>query len=169
MDIAELRVKEKIDTDLAISQLGKHLHIFDNDEKWFIPSFIEFQYGALNESVNAHRSVLNKLKQYSLTKKYEQFINSSLTDQDKDKDKDKDMDKDKDKIKYKDNVRLFKKEYDKLIEKYGLKATEWMIDKLGNYKGSKGKTYKSDYRAILNWVADEAKKKKIVKEKILEY
>lgn len=30
--------------------------------------------------------------------------------------------------------------------------------KFDNYKGSKGKTYKSDYRAILSWVADKVTK-----------
>lgn len=29
---------------------------------------------------------------------------------------------------------------------------------LDNYKGSSGKSYKSDYRAILNWVVDKAQK-----------
>ena len=29
-----------------------------------------------------------------------------------------------------------------------------MIEILNNYKGSKGKKYKSDYMAILNWVVE---------------
>ena len=29
-----------------------------------------------------------------------------------------------------------------------------MIEILDNYKGSKGKKYRSDYRAILNWVVN---------------
>ena len=29
-----------------------------------------------------------------------------------------------------------------------------MIEILDNYKGAKGKRYKSDYRAILTWVVD---------------
>ena len=34
------------------------------------------------------------------------------------------------------------------------KATKRMIEILDNYKGAKGKRYKSDYRAILTWVVD---------------
>jgi len=46
-------------------------------------------------------------------------------------------------------------EYDKLIKKYGENNVKKMIEKLDNYKGATGKKYKSDYRAILNWVAEE--------------
>jgi len=59
------------------------------------------------------------------------------------------------KEKYAEFVKMSKNEYKKLIEKYGKEEVQEMIEKLDNYKGSKGKTYESDYRAILNWVADE--------------
>ena len=59
---------------------------------------------------------------------------------------------DSEKIKYRDFVKMKETEYQKLIEKFGDKFTERCLDVLDNYKGSKGKTYKDDYRAILNWV-----------------
>lgn len=46
-------------------------------------------------------------------------------------------------------------EYDKLLSSYGATHAALMISKLNNYKGSTGKRYKNDYRAILSWVADE--------------
>lgn len=107
IDIAELRIGEKLDEKSAVKELGKHLHIFDDGGKWFLPSFIDFQYGELNPSVNAHKSVIGKLKKYKLDKKYEQFINCSRRDQDKDKDKDMDKDMDKDKDKKKSNAEIF--------------------------------------------------------------
>ena len=58
---------------------------------FFIPYFIEFQYGILNENVQTHKSVIEKLKKYNLLKKYEQFMKSSTTL--KNKNKDEDMDK----------------------------------------------------------------------------
>ena len=94
-DVTELRIGNKLDLELAKKELGKHIFEFDNGEKWFIPFFIDFQYGSLNPSVNAHKSVIDKLKKRGLTKIYEQFINSSRTDMDKDKDKDKDEDKER--------------------------------------------------------------------------
>lgn len=49
-------------------------------------------------------------------------------------------------------VTLSSTEHEQLIKKYGEEATKAMIQILDNYKGSSGKKYKSDYRAILNWV-----------------
>ena len=50
-------------------------------------------------------------------------------------------------------------EYEKLISTYGKEFADQCIKKLDDYKGSSGKTYKSDYRAIGSWVVDEVKKK----------
>jgi hypothetical protein len=65
---------------------------FDSGKKWFIPSFISFQYGELSEQNRAHNSVLLILKNNDLLK----YINKPLISplkgaMDKDKDKDKDM------------------------------------------------------------------------------
>lgn len=56
---------------------------------------------------------------------------------------------------YAEYVTMTENEYNKLVEKHGQALTEQMIEVLDNYKGSKGKTYKSDYRAILSWVVDK--------------
>ena len=58
------------------------------------------------------------------------------------------------KYNYADYVTLTRDEYAKLCESYGEDAAKRMIEILDNYKGSKGKKYKSDYKAILNWVVD---------------
>ena len=71
---------------------------------------------------------------------------------------DKEKEEDKEKEKYGECVSLTKSEYEKLITKYGLGFTKRCIEKLDNYKGANGKKYKSDYRAILNWVVDGIKK-----------
>ena len=55
-------------------------------------------------------------------------------------------------IKYRDFVFLYENEYQKLLEEHGEENTKRLLDILDNYKGSKGKTYKDDYRAILSWV-----------------
>jgi len=56
---------------------------------------------------------------------------------------------------YAEFVSLTRHEYEKLVQQYGEGDTKKMISKLDNYKGAHGKTYDSDYRAILNWVAGE--------------
>lgn len=58
------------------------------------------------------------------------------------------------KIAYAEFVRMTQTEYDKLVIEHGKPAVDWMVNKLDNSKGSSGKVYKSDYRAILNWVVD---------------
>lgn len=58
------------------------------------------------------------------------------------------------KIKYAEFVSMTEEEYQKLISKYGQAFTQRAIEILDNYKGSRGKRYKSDYRTILNWVVD---------------
>jgi hypothetical protein len=54
---------------------------------------------------------------------------------------------------YADHVQMTEEEYQKLIDKYGEPKTKAMIEKLNVFKGAKGQVYKSDYMAILNWVA----------------
>ena len=61
------------------------------------------------------------------------------------------------KRKYAEFVSMTEAEYDKLIAVYGQEATARMIETLDNYKGSSGKKYKSDYRAILSWVAEKVR------------
>jgi hypothetical protein len=60
-------------------------------------------------------------------------------------------------IRYAEFVQLKESEYNKLIEEHGKPLTDKMIEVLDNYKGANGKKYKSDYRAILNWVVDKVK------------
>lgn len=56
-----------------------------------------------------------------------------------------------------DFVYMSPKEYDRLCERFGKDAADEMITILSNAKGAKGYNYKSDYHAILAWVAREYK------------
>lgn len=58
------------------------------------------------------------------------------------------------KYKYAEFVSLTRDEYAKLCAQYSDEGAKRMIEILDNYKGANGKRYKSDYRAILNWVVD---------------
>lgn len=59
------------------------------------------------------------------------------------------------KKKYAEFVKFTPKEHQKLLDRFGKYHANLMIEKLDNAKGSKGYKYKSDYRAILSWVAEE--------------
>ena len=56
-------------------------------------------------------------------------------------------------------VALFPAEHQKLIDELGAERTQRVIEILDNYKGSKGKRYASDYRAIRSWVIGELEKR----------
>lgn len=64
------------------------------------------------------------------------------------------------KVKYADFVLMTEAEYQKLCEMYGKPFADACIETLSNYKGAKGKSYKSDYLAILNWVVDRVNEKR---------
>ncbi len=64
----------------------------------------------------------------------------------------------KEKKVYAEFVSMLEDEYKKLVSFHGARNTKIFIDVLNNYKGSTGKTYKSDYLTILNWVIDKTKK-----------
>jgi len=101
----------EVDIELAAFQIGIEL---DESEilntfnrkivpfkpgKWFVPKFIVYQYGELNESNRAHLSVIKILTKYGLYKglnEVEQGAYKKLEGA-KDKDKDKELDKVKDK------------------------------------------------------------------------
>lgn len=59
---------------------------------------------------------------------------------------------------YAETVLMTESEYNNLVERYSEEGAQWMITKLDNYKAARGVVYKSDYRAILNWVVKEWQK-----------
>ncbi|NLH52724.1 MAG: hypothetical protein GX459_07755, partial [Bacteroidales bacterium] len=61
------------------------------------------------------------------------------------------------KKKYAEYVSLTEEEYQKLCDEHTQANADLFIQILNNYKGAKGKTYKSDYLAILNWVIEKTK------------
>lgn len=58
------------------------------------------------------------------------------------------------KRKFAEFVSMTNDEYSSLVAKLGEKGARRCVEILDNYKGQNGRSYKSDYRAILNWVVD---------------
>lgn len=56
---------------------------------------------------------------------------------------------------YAEFVKMREQDYQSLVTSYGEEMVTEMIRVLDNYKGSHGKAYKDDYRAILSWVAEK--------------
>jgi hypothetical protein len=96
IEVAEIRTGEKFYVEQALENFGEKVIPFDNGEKWFIPDFIEFQYGELNPENRAHKSVLDLLSKYKIKGLISTLQGAKDKDMDKDKVKDKVKDKEKD-------------------------------------------------------------------------
>lgn len=73
----------------------------------------------------------------------------------------KELNKNKNKNKIREYVFLSQSELDKLNSEFSEHEVSWMLDKLNDYKASKGVQYKSDYHAINMWVKDAFRKAKV--------
>lgn len=95
IEVAEIRIGEKLDEKKALSFFGDKIIPLDNGTKWFIPSFIEFQYpSGLSENNKAHTSIIKNLDRYKDQIENFKPLESPLQgDKDMVMDKDKEMDK----------------------------------------------------------------------------
>ncbi len=65
-EVAQLRTGQKIDPKTALKLFKDKIIEIDGGSKWFIPSFINFQYGHLSEKNRAHINVISVLAKYNL-------------------------------------------------------------------------------------------------------
>lgn len=95
IEVAEIRIGEKLDYNKAIMFFNDKIIPLDNGAKWFIPSFIEFQYpSGLSENNKAHTGIIKNLERYKNEIENYKPLESPLQG-DKVMVKDKVMDKDK--------------------------------------------------------------------------
>lgn len=67
IDVACIRIGAKVTLEQAKEAFGDHIVEIDGGSKWFIPSFLEFQYGPqLSRSNNIFRSIDRILSKYDL-------------------------------------------------------------------------------------------------------
>ena len=171
IEVAAIRIGEKIDSKEAIKSFDEKIIIFDKGNKWFIPSFLEFQYpSGLNSDNRAHNSVIILLEKYNLRISKNKPLISPLEgsmDMDMVKDMDKDMVKGEKKVKFKENILLTQKEHSQLVAEFGEKYVIDFYEYLSAYKIEKSYKTKSDYLTIKRWVVDAIlKQNKTVSPKI---
>ena len=158
MEVAAIRIGEKIDLKEAIKSFDEKIIILDKGNKWFIPSFLEFQYpSGLNSDNRAHNSVIILLEKYNLRISKDKPLISPLKgamDMDMVKDMDKDMVKGEKKVKFKENILLTQKEHLQLVAEFGEKYVIDFYEYLSAYKIEKSYKTKSDYLTIKRWVVD---------------
>lgn len=79
----------KVTDQHLVDWFGEKLRPFDGD-KYFIPSFVSFQYGSLNPANNAHKPVIALVEMIEKLGPQEPLESPLLGAQDKDKDKEQD-------------------------------------------------------------------------------
>jgi hypothetical protein len=76
-DVLQIRLGIKTTLEEAVKELGDHVVVLDRGTKWFIPSFIEFQYGPeLSKANNIYKSIAKILDKYDLYK----YLTVEITD-----------------------------------------------------------------------------------------
>lgn len=125
------------------SAFGDKLTKF-GDDKYFIPSFIDFQYGYLNPENKVHRSVLERLEKVAPNKPLDSPLKWAK-DKEKEKDKAKDQEKDKEKECF-DFENIYKIYPRKLGKAKGIKTLQKLI--------TTQEQYESFSKAVSNYAQD---------------
>ncbi|KAF0148754.1 MAG: hypothetical protein FD143_2836 [Ignavibacteria bacterium] len=103
----------QIDPEEIKEVFSKQIIEIDNNKKWFIKDFIEFQYncsiGELNPLNKVHNSVLTILKKYHVDEEIKGLARGLQGAKDKDKERDKDKDKKHEVLNY-FNIKGYSKE-----------------------------------------------------------
>ena len=134
IEVAALRIGEYITEKNAISFFSEKVIPIDDGKKWFIPSFIEFQYpSGLNPTNKAHGGIIQILKKYNLINEDFKPLISPLQGA-KDMDMDKDMDKDNG-----ENSKTFKNPFSASF------LASW-----SNWKDYKKKEFKFNYKSVIS-------------------
>ena len=151
-ELAEYLIGEKIDWKGFVDKTNGNIEVLQNG-KWWLVDFCEFQYKDLSEHSESRpiQSYIRLLKKHGLWGRFKGLPKGmdSVQEQEKEKDKIK-------KKTYAPAVSMTEKEYAKLVGDYGQTLTNTAVDILSNWKKAKGKTYKSDYHAILTWAMEKA-------------
>ncbi len=133
--LAEFSIGKKLNWEKIIKILGHRIHIFDDDKKWYITEFIEFQCGEyLSVNSYPHKQILELLKRYNL---YNSVIGNDnkildypsnrvgTTLKEREEEKDKDIDKEKDKEKEEERAKKYWEDFwIKYPKKQGKKDAE---------------------------------------------
>ena len=115
LELAEFQIGMPIDATDINKLLKDHIEII-KDDKWFLRKFVDFQYGQLRDTNNAHISVIKILNKYGVNLGANEVLtSSSQADQDKEQDKEQDKSKVKEKEKMNPDILKVSKAHKKTI------------------------------------------------------
>ena len=122
-------------------------------DKWFIPKFVEYQYGELNENNRAHLSVINILNKYNLLDPNKTLARSlkGIKEQVKVQVKVKDKSKGKS-----SQLESIKNNLEELQSEFPTVNVKIEYDKFVDYLAANGKTYKNYNAGFKNWLRNDS-------------
>jgi len=135
-------------TRIDVKTINRMLAFCTDNCKWI--EIIGMQDGAVKAQEGAERVPsleLNRTEMNRTETRETENMSSSIPSSEDPNPKEK-------KIHYAEHVTMTEEQHGKLREKYSKRFVDKCIEVLDNYKGSRGKKYKSDYHTIRNWVID---------------
>jgi hypothetical protein len=146
IDVARIRIGEQITEREALKFFGDKVIRIDEGNKWYIPSFIDFQYpSGLNPDNKAHGGIIKVLQKYNLIDDEFKPLVSPLYGA---------MDMDKVMVMDKDKVIVKKKLVENLNSKCKFdEALEYFTIRLGEEQG-KTEAQKFFKAAANNWITN---------------
>jgi|TARA_R110002033_G_scaffold81364_5_gene132194 hypothetical protein len=144
---ASFQLKVELDESEILNTFNRKIVPF-KPGKWFVPKFIVYQYGELNESNRAHNSVIKILTKYKLYKGLTRGLQGPM-------DMDKDMDKVKDKEGKKEQLETIKSNLSAYSEKYPALNIQFYYDSFVDWLDATGKQYKKYDSAFNNCCRSE--------------
>lgn len=156
-EVPQLNGNERFIFPMIRAQIDRDMAAYESESAAFTEAKREAgRKGGLASASKRKQNKANASK--SKQNQANQAIDKGI-DKEKDIDSDKDIDKDS-KVQWAENVSMTNEEHDKLVSAHGEADTARLIEILDNYKGSTGKRYKSDYRAILSWCVERLEEEK---------
>lgn len=179
IEVAQIRVGEKLCEKKALQFFGDKVITIDGGTKWFIPSFIEFQYpSGLSENNKAHAGIIKILEKYqNQIDEFKPLVSplQGAMDMDKDKEMDKVMVMDKVKeSKPKKTDHLFSESPFFDLETFSKQFTgtqyeganfHYYHEVINNWSASNGNKKKDWIATAKNWMASDMTKGKFIDNK----
>ena len=143
VDRAAFQLNLKITEEKILNTINRKIIPFKRD-KWFIPKFIEYQYGELNSNNRAHLSVIKILTKYDLL-----GANKGLKTPLKEH-------KYKNKSQKKDQLKEIENNLSELQNEFSEVNVKLEYEKFVDYLAANGKTYKNYNAGFKNWLRNDA-------------
>lgn len=151
--LASYQIGVELDQENILKVFADKINPF-KDDKWFIPKFIEYQYGELNPNNRTHLSVINILNKHKLYGANKGLVSTLQGSKDKDKDKIKLKDKKQ------DQLEAIRSKFDELKIKFPNRNIPVEFEHWQDYIEARGKKYSNYLSAFRNWLRNENFRKK---------